>query len=97
VGHVKTNVAIPFSRERGPSVWMNFRLVSAQTGEILYAETVQYGDQQNPMIDGATLPAPTDHKFESVDEVKANISKLFDYIKSGIDSIASAVADRLAR
>lgn len=79
----------------GAHVTVVARLVSAESKNVLYAETISYGYGK---LAGATwIDPPPDQDFENAGELKANMDEALVQLTAGIDTVAEAIADRLGK
>lgn len=93
----KKNPWNPFASEVGPHVSVVVRLVSAKSKKILYAESVQYGYDKNPLFDSTRIDSPPDDYFEDMNTLKSKNEKAVEQLAHGVDAISRAIAERLSR
>lgn len=97
VGFKRKTWAGPFAREVGPHVSVVVRLVSADSKEILYEESVQYGYDKNPFAAGTRIDAPTEHRFKNTDAMKSEKESAIDQLEQGINAISHVISEKLSQ
>lgn len=91
-GENSFTMAIP---DLGPHVTVVARLVSAETQEVMYSETISYGYQK--LIGATWIDHASDKDYDNVDDLKANMSEATQELESAVLVVADTIANRLDR
>lgn len=78
----------PFTRKVGPNVSVVVRLISADSKKVLLAESVQYGFEQNPLVNGAKIESPSEYIFKNKKALIAQKEKAFEQMAQEIDAVS---------
>ena len=87
----------PFPSEVWPRISVVVRLVSAHSKEILYAESIQYGHNLNPLLESTRITTPPDHKLENKDALKSQNEKAVEQLEYGINAVSRVIAKKISR
>jgi len=92
VGYKQSDLGGVYYEDIGPILSVVVRLISADTKEVLYADTISYGWAPATIFYYVDFESPIEHQFVNLDSLRKNKEKAFDHLKEGIEKVAFEIA-----
>ena len=85
------------SSESRPYALVVARLVTANTNEVIYAGSIQYGWNPNLSAAGIKIESPEDHKYATKEDLKANKEQAITRLMQGIEVVSLNIAKKISK
>jgi hypothetical protein len=73
------------------------RLVAADSNQVIYAGSIQYGSDVNGLVSGVVIEAPEDQRFKSSKALRAEKGEAVERLVRGIEAISMNIADKMSK
>jgi len=97
IGYKQNDSAGVFSSESGPIISVVVRLISAETREVLYADTIRYGWKSTTYLTDLDIESPPEAQFKNNNDLKTNKGRAIEQLIRGIEAVSMHIAGNLSK